>query len=390
MKALLRVLVPLLVIASPVLADDTEHLIFGGDQYVAGQNSAPIGAVNNDVFAAGKDVTLTTPIGGDAHAAGLNVIISAPVDGNIYAAANTITLTAPIGKDVLVLGGTVNLTGFDAIEGNLRGAAGTVVLERPVNGSVMLAGASLKINAPIAGDVLLSGESITFGDKARVEGTVEIRATEEIPVPASVAPASRVTFTKIDKSSIIGDAGNIAGQTVQRGGPSWMGPVFGAVALIVFGSILLAIFPRRAEIGYLTAMAKPWKSLFYGVLAASAYVGLILVLLASLIGIPLIPVAIVLLVLAGLTGFVAGTYFVADRVLFQFGYETDTLWKRIGALTMGLIAVWILGAIPLIGLLAWFVQFALGLFGLGALSFSAIGRRIDSTFHRELAASVNR
>ena len=386
MKVLLGVLVPILAIVSPVLADETERLSFGGDQFVAGQESAPTGTVANDVFAAGMNVTIANPVNGDAHAGGLNVTISAPVDGNIYAAGNTVSLTGPVGRDITVFGGTVNLTGSEEISGNLRTAAGTVILERPVNGSAMLAGASLRIDAPIAGDLLLSGESVTFGDNARVEGNVEIRATEEIPVPASVAPASRVTFTKIEKSAIVGDAGNMAGQVINAERNAWMGAVFGALAVIVCGAILLALFPRRTEIGYLTAMAKPWKSLLFGVLSASAYVGLIVVLLASLIGIPLIPVALVLLVLAALTGYVAGTYFVADRVLARFGYETDTLWKRIGALVIGLIAVWILGIIPFLG---WLLQFALGLFGLGALSFSAVGRRIDSAFHRELAASVD-
>lgn len=388
MKVLLGVLVPILAIASPVLADDTERLNFGGDQFVAGQESVPSGTVDNDAFAAGMNVTIADPVNGDAHAGGLNVTISAPVDGNVYAAANTVSLTGPVGKDVTVLGGTVNLTGSETISGNLRAAAGTVILERPVDGSAMLAGASLRIDAPIAGNLLLSGESVTFGDNARVEGDVEIRATEEIPVPASVAPASRVTFTKIEKSAIVGDAGNMAGQVIGVEHNAWMGSVFGALAIIVYGAILLALFPRRTEIGYLTAMAKPWKSLLFGVLSASAYAGLVLVLLASLVGIPLIPVALVLLVLAGLTGFVAGTYFVADRVLARFGYEADTLWKQIGALVIGLIAVWILAALPLVGFLAWLVQFGLGLYGLGALSFSAVGRRIDSAFHRELAASI--
>ena len=144
---------------------------------------------------------------------------------------------------------------------------------------------------------------------------------------------------------------------------SWFGKVAGALAIIVYGASCWPCSPRRTEIGFMTAMAKPWKSLFFGVLAASTFVGLVLVLLASLVGIPLVPVALVLLVLAALTGFVAGTYFVADRVLGAFRYETDTLWKRIGALTIGLIAVWILGIIPFLG---WLLPFALGLYGLGA------------------------
>ena len=129
-------------------------------------------------------------------------------------------------------------------------------------------------------------------------------------------------------------------------------------------------------------MAKPWKSLLFGILALSAYIGLIPVLAVTLVGIPLVPIAVLLLVLAALTGFVAGTYFVADRVLGAFRYDTDTLWKRVGALTIGLIVVWVLGVVPFLN---WLVPLALTLLGLGALSFSALGRRIDTDFHRHLA-----
>ncbi len=382
MKTLIGVLVPLLAMAIPALAADTERFNFGGDQYVAGQDASLNSRTEHDAFAAGLNVVIAAPTSGDVHAGGLNVTISAPVGGDVYAAANTVSISGAVGEDLTAFGGTINLSGTEPIGGNLRSAAGSLTIDRPVNGSALLSGANIAINAPIAGDLHLSGGSVTFGPDAKVGGFVEFRGTEPIDVPASVAPADRVTFTKVGTTDIAGDAKAIFDTATESSSFGWIAGLLGALAVIIYGTILLAVFPRRTEIGYLTAMAKPWKSLLFGLLAAAVYVGLIPVLLATLIGIPLVPFAIILLALAALTGFVAGTYFVADRVLGALNYDADSLWKRIGALVIGLIAVWILGIIPFLG---WLVQFGLGLFGLGALSFSAIGRRIDTEFHHKLA-----
>lgn len=382
MKTLIGVLVPLLAMAAPALADNTERFSFGGDRFVAGQTATIDSTADNDAFATGFNVDVTTPVAGDAHAAGFTVSVSGPVEGNVYAAGMSVSVAGAIGRDLTAVGNTVNLTGPATIAGNVRAAGASVVLDRPVSGSAMLAGASVTIDAPISGDLFLSADSVSFGDNARVDGMIDIRATEPIEVPERVAPADRVQFTRIEPAVIAGDAKGIIDGATKGVGFAWIGGVLGALAVIIYGAILLAIFPRRAEIGYLTAMEKPWKSLLFGVLAAAVYAGLIPVLGATLIGIPLIPFALILLALAALTGFVAGTYFVADRVLGALNYDADTLWKRIGALVIGLIAVWILGIVPFLG---WLVQFGLGLFGLGALSFSAIGRRLDTGFHHRIA-----
>ncbi len=382
MKVLVGVLIPLLAFTVPALADDTERLTFGGDQYVAGQQAVVSNGTERDVFAAGFNVDLTALVNGDAHAAGFTVNISGPVSGDVYAAGNTVSISGPVERDVTAFGNVVTLTGTDPIGGNLRSAGASVTLNRPVSGSVMMAGAGLTIDAPIAGDLLLSGDSVNFGNDARVDGRIEIRATKEIEVPASVAPADRVTFTRIESTDIPGDATNILKYTAKDKTAGWVAAVFCAIAVIIYGAILLALFPRRAETGYLTAITKPLKSITFGGLALAAAIGLIPVFAMTLIGIPLVPIAVLFLVLAALTGYVAGAYFLADRVLGAFKYDTDTLWKRIGALAIGLIAVWILGFIPFIG---WLIQLGLVLFGLGALSFSAFGRRIDSDFHRQLA-----
>jgi hypothetical protein len=382
MKTLFGILVPLLAIAAPAMADDPERLTFGGDQYVAGQQAIISNSVERDAFAAGFNVVLSKSVSGDAHAGGFTVDISGPVSGDIYAVGNTVTISGPVGQDVTAASSSITLSGSDPIDGNLRAAAGSIVLDRPVSGSALMAGAGLTINAPIVGNAVLAGDSVNFGENARIDGRVEIRAAEEIEVPARVAPADRVTFTKVESGNVANDAGNVFKFIMKDKVDNWFVPVLGALAVIIYGTILLALFPRRAETGYLTAMTKPISSLGFGGLALAAFIGLIPVLAMTLIGIPLVPVAVVFLVLAALTGYIAGAYFLSDRVLGAFNYDTNTLWKRVGALVIGLVAVWILGIIPFIG---WLVQLGLALFGLGALCFSAFGRRIDSDFHRQLA-----
>ncbi len=382
MKAFIGILVTLLTIASPVLADGPDRFTLGGDQYVSGQEATLSGDVENDAFAAGFNVVVPSPVSGDVHAGGFTVTVSGPVSGNVYAVGNAVTLSGPVGKDVTALGGTITLSGSDAIKGNLRVTGGSIALDRPVDGSALVAGHSVAIDGPIAGDLVLSTEAASFGDNAKVLGHVDIRSTSPIEVPASVAPADRVTFTKVETTDIPGDAKGIFDKATDNRLNHWMFSVFGAAAAIIYGIALLALFPRRIETGFQTGMAKPIKSLLFGILALSAYIGLVLVLLLTLIGIPLAPFAVILAILAGLTGFIMGGYFLTDRIFSAFGFETDSLWKRALALVVGLIVAGIVGAIPFLG---WIAQLGLCFFGLGALSFASFGRRIDSDFHRQLA-----
>lgn len=385
LKTISVLFVSFLSFTTLAFAED-ERFSFGGDEYAAGNQSTIATPVARDAFAAGFNIHISAPVGGDAHAAGFSVAIDGDVDGDIYAMGNSIVISGRVGQDVTATGTNVSITGTKGVAGNIRLAGANIVISAPITGSATLAGASATIGATINGDVFFGGDKINFTDRAVILGNVTIRSSSDITVPESVASADRVTIEKIENSEIVMGARDIAQRSVQGFWPVWI-PVFAGLAIFMLAGVLwLALFPKRSLIAYRVAMAKPWKSLLFGIFGIAAFTGLIPVVAITIIGIPLVPIAIVALVIAGLIGYIAGTWFLATKVLAAFGIDSDTLINRVIALIVGLVAGWLLMIVPFLG---WLIQLAFVFLGFGAITLAALARWTDSDFHAAVAEEVN-
>lgn len=388
MRVISLILAITAILVSPIFAQEqkTQSLKFGGDVFIGADRPEILTSVPNDVFAAGYKPLVNTDVAGDVHAAGFEVSIEGPVAGNVYAFGNMVRINGTTGKDVTSSGSSVIING--TVGGNVRAAGADVTINAPISGSVLIGAASFNLNAAVSGDLSFSGDRIEFGEGAKVDGQVLIRSNrDDIQVPAAVAPADRVTIQKVSTPDMVSGMGDIAKQTTQGLWIAWASALLLLLVLPIIGIIWLALFPKRSQIAYEVAIARPFKSIFIGLLGVAMFIGLIPVLGMTLIGIPLIPVAIVVLIVAVLLGYIAGAWFLAARVLEAFGFEGDTLIKRAIAMVAGIILAFILGLIPFIG---WLIGLVFGFVGLGSILFAYIGRSINKQFHQDVAAEVER
>lgn len=355
-------------LSAPAFAQngDTEYFSFGGDEYVAGQTATVASAPDNDAFAAGFDVKVAVPVAGDAHAAGFNVGIDAPVTGNVYAGGFGVTVSAPVGADITAAGNSVNVLSTATVGGNVRLAGQTVTLAAPVTGSAVLAGQTATLAGEVSGDVLFTGVTLSFTDAAKIGGTLTIRAPREIDVPASVVPASRVTFERLEYTEQVSGPAQVAIETVQQMSP-WVIIVpiliWNAI-LIVVGLICFALFARRSEATYEHATIRPWYTLWVGFVAVAVSFGGFPALAMSLIGIPLIPIWLIIVFLAAVLAQVAGAYVLGGRILEAFNLSMMPIVEQLLGLVLGLIIIWVLSLIPFLGYLVWFAVCTLGLGGI--------------------------
>jgi len=391
MRGVSLLLAAMAILVTPIFAQDSEtqkqeRLSFGGDQYFTADRPEILQPVANDVFTAGYRPLVNTDVGGDVHAAGFEVSVEGPVAGNVYAFGNTVRVNGTTGKDVTSSGSSINING--QVSGNVRAAGADVTINAPVAGSALIGAATFNLNAAISGDLNFSGDRIEFGEGAKVGGQLLIRSSRDnIQVPTSVASSDRVTIEKISTPDMVSGMGDVAKHTTQSLWIVVASALLFILALPIIGIIWLALFPKRSQIAYETAIAKPIKSIFIGMLGVAMFMGLVPVLGMTLIGLPLIPVAIVVLVVAVLLGYIAGAWFLAARVLEAFGFEGNTLAKRAIALVAGIILAFVLGMIPFIG---WLVGLLFGFIGLGGILFAYIGRTINKQFHEDVAAEVER
>jgi len=340
------------------------RLDFGGDYYAAGQTTTIAGPVEHDVFAAGTDVTLTGPVAGDAHLAGFQVDVEADVNGDLYAAGYKVNLTAAVGGDLTAAGNSVTVGSTAPVTGNVRLAGANIVLAAPVAGSALITAQSLNLDVPIAGDLSFYGENLTFGPGARVDGMLDIRAPEEITVPASVASADRVRFKRLERPDYVSEASRTAGTVVGRFWPTVWAVATVWLVLVIIGAAFIALLPRAVEALRIAAEKRPFRNLGLGILAFAAVLGLVPVMAMTVIGILLVPFVLIFVVIACALAYLAGAYLIGQRIAGAF-VSIDTNLKRLGVLAIALVAAGLLGMIPVLG---WLLTLLIVIFGFGVAS----------------------
>jgi cytoskeletal protein CcmA (bactofilin family) len=367
----------------PAMADDNAFE-FGGDWYGGGQNVSVSSPVAGDVFATGYDVNIDAVVGGDAHMAGFNTRVTAPVTGNVYAGGFSVLVDASVGQDVSAAGNSVDIKG--EVAGNVRATGAFVTIAGPVSGSVLAAGDTVTLSGTIGGDAEITATHIKFGDGAMVGGNLILRSSEDVEVPASVAPASRVSFERIEEPQAVLEQTNVGVKVMTSPWVWFFGGIVWVGFLLVVGLILLALFPRRTERVQQVAIAKPWYSLLSGGLGLAMLLGLVPVLGMTLVGIPLIPVLFLLLALLWIVTYLMGGFILGERIMSAFGRHPLSLPAKMLTLAVGLVLVWVVGLIPLIG---WLAVEALMFLALGAIILSVTLRWFDPALRDKLNAPAS-
>jgi hypothetical protein len=240
-----------------------------------------------------------------------------------------------------------------AIRGSIKVEPGAEVRDAvAVLGSVILEpGARARETVAVGGDVRLGAGAVVEKDVVSVGGEVvrdpaaEIGGEEvSVGVPALSGLAglagSRMLFGRSESPVFV--VGQVLAKFL----------VYFALALLA-----LALFPRRLDVVSASFTAHPWKSIFTGLLGVVVAPLVVILLVATIIGIPLVAVAGLLLVAAGVLGFSALAFHIGRALPFRFERGTNVLQLAIGTAIVVLVT-----AIPFLGGMAW-VAAALLTFG---------------------------
>ncbi|WP_404404546.1 hypothetical protein [Pelagibacterium halotolerans] len=361
------ILAALLYSMTPASAQDAQFA-FGGDRYAAGQQTNVSAPVEGDAFLAGYDVTLNAPVTGSAHLGGFNVTSNADVDGNLYGAGFTVHINAPITGNLSATGSTVGVTDNAAIGGNARLAGASVSLAAPVEGSVLVSADALTLSGTIAGDFSFFGRTITFAPDARIDGTVQIHAPENIAVPASVAAPDRVSFSVLEDADYLDHAGRTAENVVRGFWPAFWGLAVFWLVLVIAGAVLMAFMPKRLANMQIMSETRPFRSLGWGALTFAMLLGLVPLTAMTIIGIFIVPFVLIFIAVCLGLAYALGAYLLGTRVTNAF-VTVDTNLKRLIVMAISLIIVVLLGIIPFIG---WLLTLIVVAFGLGTTARTAV------------------
>jgi hypothetical protein len=234
-------------------------------------------------------------------------------------------------RNVFVLRGQITVHG--TVEQNVVVIGGSVVLTR---------------KAVVNGDVVALGGIIVKGNGADVRGTL----------------------TEINSSNISAAISDLLSDDWE--GWSWLFAIFSVVvfvALLILALLIVALIPKPISIIAVAIRRNTFKTSLSGLLGLLLIVPIAVLLTISVIGIVLIPLEMILVVTAGLLGFIAVSQLIGRRALLlikktEGGIVRQTFW--------GLVILWLIGWIPYIG---WMVKVLAIVLGLGGVIMTRFGTK---------------
>jgi len=352
----------------------------GGDVYVSESDASLSANSDRDAFLAGFSVHLAGNVTNDAHLAGFTINMNGNVNEDLYAAGSTINIRGSVGSDASIAGFTVRLEEGASIAGNARIAAATVVSEAPVEGSLVASGGTITINNTISGDVRLNANDISFGENAKINGSLQYSTPEKMDIPASVIDPARVEHVPYSANRRFGDVRDSLDDTVKGFWPSFFSAAMGAVITLIFltliAALLLAMAPVAVERLRERATGHTWRALFFGFLGLSTLIGMIVVSLLTIVGIPLILIVLLAIVVIWTLGYLLGVYTIFVKIYTTYRGPVETTGTKVLVVAIGLVVVAMLNYIPIVG---WLINLSIVLFGVGLFTMASMQKLLKET-----------
>ncbi|MDI3338067.1 hypothetical protein QKW60_16790 [Defluviimonas aestuarii] len=350
----------------------------GGDLFIGGSGTARSLDAARDVFAGGASLTIDGEVAEDLHVSGFDVDVDARTHGDLYAAGGAVKIRAATGGDLSAAGFSLRTTPDAETGGNARMAGGTLTIEGPVRGALIATGGEIIMDAPVTGDVRLTGHTISFGDAAKIGGTLIYSAPSEIIIPPDVIDADRVTYRPLERMKMFDEAREAWKGREYPTLSGFMSLFAGFLLMLAFfvglGAICLAFLPRQVAHLKLIADDRPGTTLLTGVVGLAILFGMVPVSAMTVIGLPLVPIVILTIIALWVLGYVLGTYAVAMRLAGAFGPgDAPERIGELGLLALTLTVAAVLNFIPVLG---WVLNFGLVLFGIGAMASAVFERLI--------------
>jgi hypothetical protein len=341
--------------------------------------------VGADHMGAGGEVNLTDEIGGDAFLAGGRVSTAAVVKGDLIAAGGEVSIGGGVGDDLYVAGGQVQVDAI--VPGNARVAGGDVTIgpatviagalsttggrvrfEGNAHQYLHASGGSVHIDGVVQGDAEVEAEEITIGPNTRITGRLVARSPREPVVPAGAQIAGGVEYEPSEVGHFI-SADRIDAGSVEHG----LGSFFWMLGVFVAGALFMLAFPAYSTRAAKWIGQEPLRSLGLGFVILVSLPVLVVLLLLTIVGIPLALIVLLLYLLLLFLGWVTAAMFVGQKLLgFLRSDAPETTARRLLALLAAVLALWLVGFVPVIG--SW-VKFAALLLGIGALVWQGWPRR---------------
>ncbi|MCH8129126.1 MAG: polymer-forming cytoskeletal protein [Acidobacteria bacterium] len=344
--------------------------------------TAPVSptVITAEIFIVEKD----NPIDEDVYVASTSGRVEGLIDGDLTIITGDLTISGTITGSVIALtSGTVRVEAGGVIGGSLRSASPSVVIDGAVDGDTLVTGAGLTIgdSGSVGSDVIyfggvfvadgsvgrdVRGRMITAGIDGSIGRDVDI-AVEFLTIGASAEVGGDVLYRSANDASISSDAEIAGGVFVLPAQSNFfygvlltMANVIGFLGFVVAGLLAFWLLRSTGEAAVAAISSNPIKSLLIGLGVVLAGPIVVVLLAATLVGLPLAALVLFALLLGLIFGPVPWVTAVAD-LLFRPLKRKPGLF---GAFVIGAVlwrfGIWI---IPVVGALLYLIALIWGIGG---------------------------
>jgi len=422
-----------LTFATPVHAFDGregQKVVIGEDEvveddlYVGAEVFVLDGVVKGDVIVGGSQITINGTVEGDLWAAGQVVIVNGVVmdDARIAGAGLQLGKSAQVGGDLLAAGASLETKAGSTVGNDLLVGAGQALLAGDVGHDVRAGAGALELDGNVGGDVKAYVDQtkettgspspnvymqqniplalpsvapgLTITENAKISGNLEYSSTLDLTFPGGTVEGN---ITRVEPEV---DEYTYVPPTPAEKTVKWaLNLLRSMVTLVLIGLLLGWLAPAFLTVASDNIKTQPWPSLGWGAVGWAAFFFALLLIIVVMITGGIIFGVLTLGALSGviiwvgiltmfalIVAFVLVTAYVTKIVVGTtigkaiFNYTKPELaehkfWPMIlGVIIVTLVIGFFRFPLVPLGFFGWLLNFAVVLFGLGALWLWGRGR----------------
>jgi cytoskeletal protein CcmA (bactofilin family) len=336
------------------------------DLYLFGEVITVSGIVTGDAVLFGREVVVDGNIMGSLLVFAETIRIDGNVAGTVRGGSNSFLFHGSSGRDLMIMANSITVSG--PVGQDLFAAANNGTVTGSVGRDLKISMNRLIVDGPVGGDINALVSELVIGPNALVSGKVTYTSETEATINNQAVIGGNITRLEPPKTEVTGRS---AGRSV------W-GFVRPILSLLFVALLMILLFPAVTKGSAAMIGEKPTSSLGTGALIVFVAPIAALILLATVIGIPVSFLSMLLyIVLIYLSRVFAG-YFLAELAFNKFGVELHPVLKAL----VGVLVLALIFKIPYIG---WLIHLAAVIFGSGAFIHYMLHQKSDEQPVPEIA-----
>ena len=335
------------------------------DLYTAGGDITIDGTVNGDVYAAGQKVTVNGAVRDNAVILAQEVHVTGSVGGTLKAFGQNLEITGNVSEDLLIFGANVEIKDTAKVGGDTLFGARNISIAGPMKKDILGAGQNVTINSTVKGNVRILVQNLIIGQSALIGGNLKYVSENEAEVLSGAQIKGVITHSVPEWKEKMRKAFPFILIT------GIIGKIIGFFMAIVVGLVFILITPAWMRSLTDSIAEKPGSCAGWGALIFFATPIGILIAAATVIGMPLAGISLLLYLVALYMSQIAVSLLIGRLIV---GREKSAESKAVlfGAFVLGLFIISLVRFIPVVGYL---ILLVCGIFGMGAIVIAEAVRR---------------